>query len=777
MLHLTENALRKVLALVCLAVAGNLFSACGGSEKAKPGVVRIASVAERDWQTGESELVTKLEVPDGLAPWTFEADAQRMEERPEEEGGQRAVALGSLTAKTLTIPLAADQAEFNQVVCKLLLRKHSSVSVDLLSEGRLLARTPYSLVIGSNHPQKIRIDLPQVRYLPLRPDAVLLRFAGGSRWAHCWDVELRRKPWENWAASYASGRGRPVVGGTAREAAAIATDNPRSMECVVPERGRMSFHHAQAPGLSLPRKPVQIRVSVRSGDHRLEQIFDVEKHDREEQAWQPAELDLSEFAGREARVEFRLITAGAETDYALLSTPTIYTPTPRPRTVLFVTSDTHRADHVATFKDSVEVQTPALDALGARGVVFDDCFSSTNITVPSHVALLTAVSPRDTGVLDNMSGIAEEALTLADIFRAAGWSTIAAASGSQLQDAWSGLGQGFDAMACPQSLTWDGAETFAHLATMIADVPDRDLFIWLHLFDAHRPYDQENEFLGLYYPKGRDPYDPALPDPEFPRAAMSDGMENLRDGSYLDASYKAEVTYVDKILAQVFAIPRVGEGVIAVTADHGECLGEYQIWWDHAGLYPGNLRVPMLLAGPGVPIGKRVHGPVEHLDIGRTLLDLAGLAAVEFPGESMLRHLEAEPASDTPRFALASEAKSASVEMGGWFCIVQLGDWRARGMPVARPAHSVELYDLRPGGDPLRDVAHDEVERSKRMRSMILAWLERQAPTGWVELDQANDAARIDQIAALGYTTTGTDGGAIWIDPSCSCEFCSVYAE
>ncbi|MCA8978988.1 MAG: sulfatase [Planctomycetes bacterium] len=770
--RISSTRRRAAILVLC-----GLFAACGEDRGVEEGAVRAATVAEREWRTGESRLVTRLEVPEGLAPWTYEAERQRLETRPEEEGGQRVVVLGSLVAKTLQIPLDPDQTEFNQVACKLLLRKHSSVSVDLLSKGRVLTRTPYSLVIGSNFPQEIRIDVPALRHIELKPDALVLRFAGGSRWARCWDIELHQRPWECLAEEIIGSRGRPVVDDTAREGAVLATDNPRSVELDVPARGRLSFHMAPAAGLTLPDHPLRLAVRVTGDGETVEHAWPVDVKGRKGASWQRAELDLSPLAGKRVRAEFRLLSDSQLVDYALLSTPTVYTPEARTRTVLFVTSDTHRADHVAGITGSVDVKTPALDALGARGVIFDDCYSSTNITVPSHVALLTAVSPRDTLVLDNMSAVSEEARTIAESFRDAGWATLAAVSGPQLQDAWSGLGQGFDAMACPASATWDGAETARRLEELAAEVPDRNLFVWLHLFDVHRPYDEDNGYLALYYPEGRDPYDPALPDPPFPRGAMTEEMTTLRDPSYMDANYKSEVTYTDAVLAHVFSIPRIGEGVIAVTADHGECLGEYAIWWDHAGLFPKNLHVPLLIAGPGVPVGHRVTGPVQHLDIGRTLLDLAGLRAVEFPGESMLRHVEHEPPRDTPRFALASEAKSASVEMGGWMCILQLGAWRVRGMDDPKPEHSVELYDLRPGGDPLRDVAHDNVERASRLRGLILAWLDQQAPTGWDRHDQANDAARIDQVAALGYTTTTTDGSAIWVDPACSCEYCELFGE
>ena len=60
-----------------------------------------------------------------------------------------------------------------------------------------------------------------------------------------------------------------------------------------------------------------------------------------------------------------------------------------------------------------EIATPALDALAARGVLFEDCFSSSNITIPSHVALFTGMTPRDTGVINNRMRLTEDARTLA----------------------------------------------------------------------------------------------------------------------------------------------------------------------------------------------------------------------------------------------------------------------------------------------------------------------------------------------------------------------------
>jgi hypothetical protein len=65
----------------------------------------------------------------------------------------------------------------------------------------------------------------------------------------------------------------------------------------------------------------------------------------------------------------------------------------QPRTVLLITSDTHRADHLACAEQGVEIATPNLDALAVEGTRFADCWSTTTVTTPSHVAILTGRSP------------------------------------------------------------------------------------------------------------------------------------------------------------------------------------------------------------------------------------------------------------------------------------------------------------------------------------------------------------------------------------------------
>jgi arylsulfatase A-like enzyme len=320
----------------------------------------------------------------------------------------------------------------------------------------------------------------------------------------------------------------------------------------------------------------------------------------------------------------------------LLTQPVLAKPAERAPTVLLITSDTHRADHVGFAGSRHDVLTPELDRLAARGLWFSNCVSTSNATQPSHVAILTGESPRDTRVIDNVTMLSGDATTLAERFRDAGWATWAAVSADHLDDANSGLGQGFDRMSAPRDYQRNASDTISRVETWLEGQRGLPVFIWVHLYDAHTPYTPTEPFLAEHWPADKNPFDAALPEARVPELARALMPEGLRDLDYMRACYRAEVTELDSQLPRLFDHPRLRDGVIAFTADHGESLGAHGVYWDHRGLYPQTTQVPLVLAWPGSPRGMRSDRPVTNVDLARTLLDLAGLPSVEMPGTSLV---------------------------------------------------------------------------------------------------------------------------------------------
>lgn len=399
----------------------------------------------------------------------------------------------------------------------------------------------------------------------------------------------------------------------------------------------------------------------------------------------------------------------------------------RPPDVLVVTLDTARADHFSYRGDS-PVPTPAVDSLAAEGAGFVTAIAPTPITLPSHASLFTGLSPVRHGVRNNgRYRLAAEAVTLAEIFAGAGYRT-AAFVGAAVLDRRYGLDQGFqdydDTVGAPgsaglfQVARRRGEEVVeAALAWLDRQERHRPTFVWVHLFDAHAPYDP--------------------PEPERARFPAS--------------AYAAEIAYADRAVGRLLdgyrRAGRYDDAVIVLTADHGESLGEHGEATHGVFLYDATLRVPLVLRAPGVAAGTRVERQVRLLDLYPTIVALAGLsspAAVD--GLDLGPLLRGQAA--LPRDAPAYLESYLPLEQYGWSELVgvRLDGWKfVRGT-------APELYDLERDPREIDDVAEEYPRRTAEMRRLA----ETQArQAGLVPERLEVDAATREQLAALGYI----DGG------------------
>ena len=111
--------------------------------------------------------------------------------------------------------------------------------------------------------------------------------------------------------------------------------------------------------------------------------------------------------------------------------------------VILVTVDTLRADKVGCYGNPL-VRTPAMDALAAGGIRFENCISQTPLTLPSHTTIMTGTLPPFHGVRDNGGFVVPpELVTMAETFKARGYETAAFVAAYVLDSKW-GLDQGFD---------------------------------------------------------------------------------------------------------------------------------------------------------------------------------------------------------------------------------------------------------------------------------------------------------------------------------------------
>ncbi|HEX4826045.1 MAG TPA: sulfatase-like hydrolase/transferase [Candidatus Polarisedimenticolaceae bacterium] len=270
--------------------------------------------------------------------------------------------------------------------------------------------------------------------------------------------------------------------------------------------------------------------------------------------------------------------------------------TPRPSVVL-ITLDTTRADRIGCY-GRAGAGTPSLDRLASSGARFAECWSPAPITLPAHLAMMTGCTPATHGVRDNgVSRYDGRIPTLAARFAAAGWRTAAVVSAPVLDSVW-GIDAGFGTYDAhldgPRERS--GAGTTARALEM-ARAGSSPFFLWVHYFEPHWPYEPPEPFRTRYR---EDPYQGEI-------AAMDAEIGKLLDG-----------------------LSRPEQPLIVVVAgDHGESLGEHGERTHGIFTYRSTLRVPFVIAGPGVPRGRVVPGLVSLVDLAPTVAALAGLPGAE----------------------------------------------------------------------------------------------------------------------------------------------------
>ena len=397
--------------------------------------------------------------------------------------------------------------------------------------------------------------------------------------------------------------------------------------------------------------------------------------------------------------------------------------------------------------------TPALDALAEEGVVFEECYSASNYTNPSHVALLTGTHPLRTGVVSNKQRLNDTPTTLAELYRDAGYTTWAIVSARHLYDDISGLGQGFDRMYGPEGAEHRAADAVEKLQGWLEQRDGRPVFVWLHLFDAHWPYDPPRTD-----PETRAP-DLASTEPGTQAQEPGSGEEGrggIGDPTLHLANYRGEVTYLDDQLSRLFAAEPFADGITAITSDHGESLGENGTWFSHSGLYPSTLHVPLILRYPGAPAGRRVAQRTPSIDLGVTLLELSGLPAKGFPGESLLPLLQGGGARSN--YALHGNGVAISLTTPQNEHLVITLDMRSEKGHLVEHAGGVRLFDLAADPGCITDVSDDDPKFTMTLRQELRQWMNHQTPLPWLDTSGPQHGQLESLLETLGYADGGGGG-------------------
>jgi arylsulfatase A-like enzyme/predicted Zn-dependent protease len=336
--------------------------------------------------------------------------------------------------------------------------------------------------------------------------------------------------------------------------------------------------------------------------------------------------------------------------------------------LLLISIDTLRADRLGSY-GYAGAETPAIDALAARGWRFTQATTVTPLTLPAHASLLTGTFPPHHGVRDNGGFyLADHEITLADALRDRGYRTGAFVGAFVLDSRW-GLDQGFDRYFDDFDLArYDmstgldaaqrpGHEVIARAVEWISADDSGPFFAWVHLYDPHTPY--------VAPPEIRSRFPPTL------------------SGAY-DAEVAATDGQVARLLARLEVDGRLDDTIVVVVADHGESLGEHAELTHGFFVYDSTIQIPLIVAGPGVTA--RVITPqVRIVDVMPTVLDLLGAPAPAGMQGASLVPLERGASLELLAFAESWYPRYRY----GWAELLSVRDGRFKFIAAPRR----ELYD------------------------------------------------------------------------------------
>jgi arylsulfatase A-like enzyme/Flp pilus assembly protein TadD len=413
-----------------------------------------------------------------------------------------------------------------------------------------------------------------------------------------------------------------------------------------------------------------------------------------------------------------------------------------PPNVVFITIDTVRADHLGCYGYKL-IETPHLDALATAGMRFANAYTPVPITLPAHSVMLTGTYPMRTGMHD-FSGnrLNSSQPTLATLLHARGYAT-GAVVGSAVLDSRFGLNRGFDfyydhfdfsrldernidAMMRP------GNEVVDHALSWLEGNHRKPFLLWVHLYDAHYPYNPPPPYRQKYRTH---PYDGSI--------------------AFVDAQ-------VGRVVAYLKAKGIYDRTLIVVAGDHGEGLGEHEEKTHGFFIYDTTLHVPLIFKLPSNVARRKpiVDEPANLADLLPTILELTGTnAPKELQGGSLVPAIEGKGA-----------AKPVENYAETYLPRIHFNWSELRGVRF-RQYHFIdaprpELYDLSSDPRELKNLYTAQRAISNEMRKRLGQLIGQYTPSSEEKTAESTglDPALMERLKSLGYVAVAGGGDEVLSD-------------
>jgi arylsulfatase A-like enzyme len=297
----------------------------------------------------------------------------------------------------------------------------------------------------------------------------------------------------------------------------------------------------------------------------------------------------------------------------------------------------------------------------------------------------------------------------------------------------------------------------------LAEEEDDPLFLWVHYIDPHTPFQADPTQLHTSaLMEMADQKQPEVLEDGTVVGELFVATDLVRAGTLwlgpedrrrLEEYYDRAVRYMDEEIGRLFSALRERSAtrpvIAALTSDHGE------EFWDHGHFEHGHdyyreiTRIPLVFWGPGlIPAGKAVGELAGLVDVGPTLLELAGLepppAEAPDDGRSLVGSWSEEPGSEEwrplPRFSEGNLYNLPAV-------LMEDGSWRY----LLRASGTEELYDAREDPEERHNLARVHPEVAERYRQVLEPRLSGFLETGESEGPREVSPETLKALKALGY--------------------------
>ena len=434
----------------------------------------------------------------------------------------------------------------------------------------------------------------------------------------------------------------------------------------------------------------------------------------------------------------------------------------RPHVVL-ITVDTLRADHLSTYGYHLRT-SPVMDRLADEGVRFERAYSPIPMTGPSHFSMFTGRYPQEHGARINGVALPDDSkwLTVPQILRRFGYTSAAFVSAWPLVGRLTHLDRDFDlydeemtrSYQVLHSMRWAEDVTRPALRWLDEHKDDPQIFLWVHYFDPHEPYNLREEFAS----------------PEQLREPEPAAVPRNREVAERIRKYDSEIGYADMYIGRLLArIDKLGmrdNTLVVLLSDHGEGLGEHGFVGHGRWLYESTVHVPWIMRLPGtIKPGTVVEQNVSILDLAPTLLDLAvpefreeTQISISFAGRSQVPAIAdgSKPLARQIRFVSFAGKKGFAPSWLSWVwkpnsgLPLRIGKLDGMRKMIWTPDEDrFELFDL--AGDPLETEAETLESGDRRYKFEAAAFERWFKSTNLAESESRMTARDREMLKSLGY--------------------------